>query len=177
MAFKDLSEVFDDTLSLPVGGKVYRIPSPDAALGLWCQLLMEAGQLIELGKTADEVGQIPPFPLEDGTTIDVSDGQISRDNILYERVLSRPVWAQLLADGVGWSQIQMMAQTALIWIGIGVEAAETFWNNGGNPEALAPNRRARRSSSTGGANTTKPPVSGSTTKSRRTSTARSTRKK
>lgn len=175
MGFVELDQVFEDTLNLPVGGKTYTIPAPDALFGLWCQRVIEAGYLIQQGVKPEEVGDMPPFPLEDGTVLQVEAGKIDADHAMYRRLLG-DVWDQLHADGVSWPRIQVVAQTAMIWVGVGVEAAETFWNSGGNPEAFAPNRQARRSTATVGADTTRKPSSTSTTKSRRTATGKSTRK-
>lgn len=162
--FEDLDQFLDDTLQLPVGGKIYTIGSPDAELGLWIQRVMSVGVAIHQGQTPS-----PPPPLRnpDGTTIEAKDGFVQADEALYRRLLG-PVWDELRVDGVPWLKIEMVAQTAMIWIATGVDAAQAFWRAGGRPEAQAPNRRARRSTSTAGANTIKPVASTNGMKSRAT---------
>lgn len=145
MAFVDLDEVFEDGLPLPVGGKVYRVPSCDGELGMWCQRLMGAALVIQQG------GQAPPeMP---SLTIDGDD-----EMALYRRLLG-PVWDELHRDGVSWDRIQLVAQTSFIWAGAGRTEAERFWNSGGSdPKAVLPNRKARRSGSgtgTGAASTSR----------------------
>jgi hypothetical protein len=164
MPFKDLDDFFHDSLDLPIGAKIYSVPSPDATLGLWCQRVLGAGISIANGGDPDT---IPNLPQE-------LDDQEERD--LYVRLLG-PVWDQLQADGVSWERIRMVGQTAFIWVGGSRELAEQFWNSGGDPKASAPNRSARRagSTSTAAGGTTPPLVSGNGTRSHKTGTARSGR--
>lgn len=166
MTFVDLDELLDDTLPLPIGGRVFAVPSCDAELGLWCQRLMSAAAAINAGQKPLPVPPLKPLPGSDDPEIVADGAQVPADEALYRRLLG-PAWDELQAAGVGWEKITVVAQTAIFWVASGRAAAEAFWNSGGNPEASAPNRRARRSSSTGGATTTRSPNSGSTTKSRK----------
>jgi len=160
MAFKDLDEFFDDTLALPVGNKLYRVPSPPAEIGLWCQRVLGAGIAISGGHDPDTVPAMPQ---------DFNDEE-ERD--LYERLLG-PVWQELHDDQVSWEKIKMIGMTAFVWVGGSRDMAEKFWNSGADPKVLAPNRADRRSAAstgTGAAGTTKAAGSTSTTRSRRTGT-------
>jgi hypothetical protein len=132
MAFKALNEVFDGRLELPgKDGKTYHIPEPDAELGAWCTALFAAGVAINIGEAPPE-GGLPALQLDDDA-----------EDAMYLRVLGRPLLEALRADGYGHATIRHFGQTAFIWIAAGAEAAEAFWNSGGDPKASAP-RAARR---------------------------------
>src|SRR5262245_50084393 len=98
MTFRDLDEVFDDSLRLPIGGKTYVVPPADARLGLYCQRLLAAGIDAHAGRT-------PVFPtqLDDAQELD-----------LYQRCLG-PVYNELVADGVTWPKIRHAGTTAYLW--------------------------------------------------------------
>lgn len=157
MGFRDLDEVFEDTLPLPIGGKVYVVPAPDAELGLWCQRMLSAGLMIQAGQSPPD--GLPSLTLDDADEVE-----------LYRRMLGG-TYDQMIDDGVSWPKIQLVAQTALFWIGSGRPLAEEFWASGGDPEAFPPPRR-KTSTRTGGGNTTKRRASTSGTKSRRASSKR-----
>jgi hypothetical protein len=129
MAFKDLDEFFEDTLSLPVGGKTYVVPGPSAETGLWAQRLIESGKAAYFGKATAE--------LDDDEETNV-----------YQRVLG-PAFDEMVANGVLWKRIQHCGVTALIWCAGNEAAAEQYWEHGQSPEfqARAQNRATRRSGS------------------------------
>jgi hypothetical protein len=159
MGFQDLDAVFDDTLPLPTGGKVYVVPAPDAELGLWCQRMISAGLMIQAGQTPPD--NMPKLTLDD-----------SDEEALYRRMLG-DTYNELINDAVSWPRIQLIGQTALLWIGSGRPLAEEFWNSGGNPEVFPPQRKPLRGlTGTGAARTTKRPGSTSGTKSRRATSKR-----
>ncbi|MFF0894741.1 hypothetical protein [Streptomyces sp. NPDC003278] len=129
MAFQQLGELLDDSLTLPVGGKNYRVPPPSAATGLRVQAIMQAAAV------AADGGQIDEAVLRDAAERD-----------MYLDVLG-DAHGEMVADGVSWPTLKHCAITAMVWIVQNREAAERFWNSGGDPSRLAPNRQARRSSS------------------------------
>jgi len=124
---KALDEFFDDTLTLPVGGKEYTIPAPDAETGLLCQRLMQAGVAAAAGQQTD--------------LSDLAELDDDQETDLYKRCLG-PVYDQLIADKVTWPRIKHCGVTAFLWIAADLETAMKFWDSGGAPEALAPNRAA-----------------------------------
>jgi hypothetical protein len=152
--FKQLNDVFDGRLPLPgKDGKIYYVPEPDEELGLWCTALLAAGVAVNLGQEITE--SMPEIQLDDRD-----------EHALYRRILG-PVWDELGADGYGFATRRHFAQTAFFWIGIGEEAAQQYWNAGGDPKGSAP-RAARRHpspapngsmSNTGGDLTTRGPDS------------------
>ncbi len=125
--FRDLDEFFDDTLPLPIGGKVYVVPPASAETGLFCQRLMEAGVDAANGKDTDLASL---------------DDEGERD--LYQRVLG-PVYGELKANGVSWPKIKHAGITAFLWIAGDRDTAQKYWEAGdGGPEAEAPTRAERR---------------------------------
>lgn len=147
MAFEQLGEVLDETLALPVKGKTYTVPPPSAATGLRVQAIMQAAAV------AADGGRVDDAILRDAAERD-----------MYADVLGT-AHAEMVADGVTWPTLKHCAITAMVWIIRDKEAAEHYWNTGGDPSRLAPNRKARRSSS-GAAKSTPSRGSTSGTKSR-----------
>ncbi|MFH9430234.1 hypothetical protein ACH4JZ_18325 [Streptomyces sp. NPDC017615] len=128
MAFKQLGEVLDGTLTLPVGETTYTVPAPSAKTGLMVQALMQAAAV------AADGGDVNESVLADAAERD-----------LYVDVLGT-AHAEMVDDGVSWPELKHCAITAMVWIVQNKEAAERYWNAGGDPNRLAPNRKARRSS-------------------------------
>jgi len=147
MAFEELGNLLDEGLTLPIKGKTYRIPPPDAATGLRVQAIFQAAAVAADGGDVDR---------------EVLADAAERD--LYADVLGS-AYGELTADGVGWPMVKHAAATAMVWIVQSEDAAERYWNSGGNPSRLAPNRQQRRSSSDA-ANVTQSRGSTSTTNPR-----------
>ncbi|MEH0556016.1 DUF7426 family protein [Streptomyces sp. B21-101] len=129
MAFKALGELLDETLTLPIKDKTYTVPAPSAATGLRVQAIMQAAAV------AADGGQVDEPVLRDAAERD-----------MYRDVLGA-AHAEMVADGVSWPTLKHCAVTAMVWIVQNREAAERYWNAGGDPSQLAPNRKQRRSSS------------------------------
>ena len=149
MAFKALNEVFDGRLALPgKDGKIYHIPEPDAELGAWCTAMFTAGVAITMGD--EPPAGVPSLQLDD-------DDEMA----LYRRVLGDTL-DELQADGYGHATIKHFGQTAFIWIAVGQESAEAFWNSGGDPKASLP-RPLRRGQARQGTASTPRTAAASTT--------------
>lgn len=159
--FRDLREVFDNSLTLPVAGKLYRIPGPSARVDLMCKTLLHAGLDVASGRPVNQAA-LGAIELDD-----------NEENDLYRQVLG-PVYQQLVDDGVAPKEVQFVGTTALIWVVYGDEIAERYWESGGHPEAPGPDNRAQRraSTSTAGATTTRTAGSTSGTSSQRSSSRR-----
>lgn len=147
MAFQAVDELLSDGLDLPLGGTVYRVPAPSAEIGLRTTAIMQAAAAAADGGKADE---------------QVLADAAERD--LYRDVLGTAHDA-MVADGVEWPALKHAAITSMVWIVQNKDAAERYWNSGGDPSRLAPNRAARRNSSDA-ASSTRPRGSTSGTKSR-----------
>ncbi|KOX16574.1 MULTISPECIES: DUF7426 family protein [unclassified Streptomyces] len=145
MAFEALDELLVESLTLPIGGRHYAVPAPSAEVGLRTQALVHAAAVAADGGRADET---------------VLSDAAERDH--FRDVLGT-AYDEMLADGVSWPALKHAALTCMVWIAQDKVAAERFWNSGGDPNRLAPNRAARRS---GGANSTRNPGSGSGTSTR-----------
>jgi hypothetical protein len=128
VAFQQLGELLDETLALPVKGKTYTVPPPSAATGLRVQAIMQAAAVSADG------GQVDEAVLKDAAERD-----------MYVDVLGT-AHAEMVADDVPWPTLKHCAITAMVWIVQNKDAAERYWNAGGDPSRLAPNRKARRSS-------------------------------
>ncbi|WP_411129914.1 hypothetical protein [Streptomyces sp. x-19] len=135
MPFKALDELLDETLPLPIKGKVYTVLAPSAEVGLRTQALINAAAVAADGGKVDE---------------QVLGDAAERD--LFREVLG-PAHDEMVSDGVKWPALKHAAITSMVWIAQDKEAAERFWNAAGDPSRLAPNRAARRQS--GAANSTK----------------------
>ncbi|MGW7416136.1 DUF7426 family protein [Streptomyces sp. NPDC054863] len=148
MAFKALGELLGESLSLPRGDTLYVVTAPSAEVGLRTQALINAAAVAADGGAVDE---------------QVLGDAAERD--LYRDVLG-DAHDRMVADGVPWPYLKHCALTAMVWIAQDKTAAERFWNAGGDPSRLAPNRAARRSRSD----------AASSTPSRGSSSGTSTRK-
>ncbi|MFF4701245.1 DUF7426 family protein [Streptomyces chattanoogensis] len=138
MAFKALKELLDHCLRLPIGATTYTVPAPSAEIGLRVQALINAAAVAADGGEADE---------------QVLADAAERD--LYRDVLGS-AHDQLVADGVSWPVLKHCAITAMVWIAQDTEAAERYWNAGGDPSRLAPNRETRRAQQQSGAASSTP---------------------
>ena len=128
MAFEALDELLDETLQLPVAGRLFTIDAPSAEVGLRIQALINAAAVAADGGRVDEK---------------VLGDAAERD--LYRDVLG-DAHDELVDAGVKWPALKHCALTAMVWIAQDKGAAERFWNAAGDPNRLAPNRAARRAS-------------------------------
>lgn len=150
--FEALGELFDNTLTLPTGGREYVIPSPSAEDGLRVQKITTLAARLQSGGEA-----VDTTLLDDEEEVD-----------LFQLCLG-PVYDELLADGVDWAQLRHFGLTAMFWIVSDVETAEKYWRSKGDPSQLAPNRETRRAkkSGSGAASKTRSRGSSSGTNARR----------
>ena len=148
MAFQELGNLLDDSLVLPIKGKTYKVPAPSAATGLRVQAIMQAAA------TAADGGQADREVLADAAERD-----------MYADVLGT-AHAEMVADGVEWPMLKHAAVTAMVWIIQSKDRAEAYWNTGGDPSQLAPNREQRRKAPSGTASSTRSRGSSSGTRPR-----------
>ncbi len=126
MAFQELGNLLDEGLSLPIKGRTYRIPAPSAETGLRVQAIMQAAAV------AADGGMVNTELLADAAERD-----------MYADVLGT-AHAEMVSGGVDWPTLKHAAVTAMVWIIQDKNAAERYWNSGGDPSRVAPNREARR---------------------------------
>lgn len=149
--FEDIDAFLAPTLDLPVAGKVYRVPSPPAAVGL----RLQASFAVSAARRA----QVEPRRRHVALLVDDPETSLEQDAL-------GPVYGEMLADGVNLETINHAGMTAYLWIVAGESAARAYW--------VAPKGEARRplpvpstSTSTGEGNRTLSPASSSGTRSRR----------
>lgn len=127
MSFRDLDEFFDSSLRLPVRGKTYVIPSPDAKTGLWCQRIIALASKAKDGDLTDD----------DADSLKLDDDE-ERD--LFQRLLGE-AFEEMVADGLPWEHVKHCGMTALMWAAGNSEQAEAYWNAGGDPKARPQDRK------------------------------------
>lgn len=121
-AFKDLDEFFDDTLDLPIGGKVYVIQPVDAKVGLNMQRMMTILTQASAGfDVTPEQVQAVEFDDEG-------------EEALYRLTLG-DAFEQMTEDGVSWPRLKHAAITAYFFHTAGRQTAETIWATGGRGKA------------------------------------------
>ncbi|WP_067470020.1 DUF7426 family protein [Actinomadura macra] len=145
MAFEDLGDALAGAhLDLPLNskahpdGRLYRIEDVTAETALMVEKLLGLGAALV---SDDEDADIDTDILDDGDERD-----------LYERLLG-DAYAQMRADGVGWTAIKHAAMTVMAWVLQDQDAAEQYWRSGGGADALGEaltgrqqNRASRRAS-------------------------------
>lgn len=136
MSFRDLDEFFRSELRLPIRGREYVVPSPDAETGLWAQRLMATASKAADGKEVSD---------EQARSLDLSDDE---ERGLYGKLLG-PAFDEMVADKIPWEHVKHAGMTALIWTAGNTEAAEQFWNSGGVPDPPNPPKPKGKSSGSG----------------------------
>jgi hypothetical protein len=122
---RDLTEFFDPTLRLPMKGKVYVVESPEAGVGIHIQRLFNTATAAFAGAE---------LSTEDLAALELDDAE---EQDLYPRVLGA-TYREMVDDGLPWVWIKHAGTTALMWIGLGIEAAENFWEEAPQGEARRP---------------------------------------
>lgn len=132
--FDAVTEYLDnDGISLPIGGKDYIIPPPDALLGL------EVTQIMTLVVDATNGININ----DDPRIKEILDANEQAD-ASYERRILGPALDEMLADKVPWPMVQLAFQTTMVWIAQGAESAARYWASGGGAMGKAPGRKRAR---------------------------------
>lgn len=122
-----------DGITLPINGKHYTIPAPDAATGLEVTRLMEV-----VTRVANDQGAPTEAEVENILTLDRKAG-----GDLISRIMG-PALDEMVADGVKWPVVKLAFTTALFWISQSAEEAAIYWASGGGDLGKAPNRQTRR---------------------------------
>lgn len=141
----DLDEYFSPGLVLTVRGKEYTVPLASAEAGLWCRRMAVATGQLHQSSTEEEMR----------TAVDqiAAIEQLPGDLSLPQYTLGN-TYDQMVADQVPDAYIEFCGMTAYIWIIAGEDAAARWWQSGGRPEAMSPNRAARRAAARTGETST-----------------------
>ena len=121
---RDLREFYDPSFSLPINGKTYTIPSPNAHDGVRLRMLFADpdAQFVDDDHVA-EVAQ-----LFGARWVDTETHQPVAH--AAEGEWHGGVWSQMIDDGVDWKSLMHAGTTALMHFGIGAQLAEVFWETG-----------------------------------------------
>lgn len=153
MPMKDLADVFDPDLRLPIRGKTYTVPAPTAEVGL---------RLAALSAIADATAATDGDTLAAAAeALQLDDG----DELDFHKDCLGTAYQQMLDDKLPYAYIEHAAATAFLYWTKGADAGEWYWNAGGKatPSLAAP---TPDSDSTAAASTTSTPASTSGTTSR-----------
>lgn len=131
--YRDLSEVLNPGLPLPIKGTIYRVPPPDAETGLRLQRLSD---WMMAAAAAAQSGSDAPTP-GDQLLSDSEELDLYRDSL-------GTAYDDMIADAVPWPWLKVAGMTAFTHWTVGPDEAEKVWSAGGRPEPQAGNRQARR---------------------------------
>lgn len=118
-------------------GKSYHVPSPDAATGMWLSTLAELSMKAKQGGKLHE-GDAERLKLDD-----------EQEREFIPRVLSRPVFDEMVADGVRWEHMKRLSSFAFTYFAIGKDVATSAAEAGAfSGKVLAPANREQRRAAT-----------------------------
>jgi hypothetical protein len=163
MGFRDLTDVLDLSLTLPIRGKDYRVLPPSAQVGLALQQKMALGIVVQQG------GDVPD---EVRAEVEIDDEKLPD---LAHQCLG-PVYDEMVKDGLSTPEIEFAVSTAFIAWTSGRQYAEIYWETGGKAQAPASPEQTR-SGRTGAAATTTPTQSSGSGTTTRKASARKPRRK
>lgn len=129
MAYDNIDDVLDQSMRLPIGGKVYEIPPVDAETGLLLQKIAGISILAQgKGHREPTDDELESLQLDD-----------AGEKLHMSKVLGS-AYDEMVADGVDWERMKFVLQTATIRALGDNAAAEQFWNSGGavRPKVKAP---------------------------------------
>lgn len=115
---RDLNEVLDLQLRLPIGGKTYTVNPPTAATGAILINRLAAGIAVDAGvELDDDTRGMVAVPDED-----VPD---------FARQCLGTTYDQMVDDGLSKPQLEFAVTTAFLAWTVGREYAELWWDSGG----------------------------------------------
>lgn len=152
-----------DTLTLPVAGKDYTIPSPPARVGLALQASFVIAQARRQGIDA------PPYAVERAARYDDMTSTLDEDSL-------GPAWDAMIEDDVPVAALRRAARAAYTWIVTGNESVAHAINgeNEQPAEGVGDTDPKAGSTGTGGAGTTRKrgSTSGTTSRSKKSNTSK-----
>lgn len=112
MAFEDLAEFIRPGFDLPVLGKKYYVPAPNARDGVWLQAVVDAGESVLVAGAVTAANK----------TV-LSDDQ---ERTAYQMAMGT-AYDEMLADDVPWPVLKHAAMTAILYWTRGAPLAEAHW--------------------------------------------------
>lgn len=151
--FKDLAELLDPRLPLPIRGKTYMVSSPDVVTGLRAQATVAIAAKVKRG--------------ENVTPADVAALQLDdADELEFTKSMLGEQMDAMIADDLPWEYVRHAAKTVFMWLVSDRDEAAKVWANLGNASRPVPqDRKAPAKKKAGG---TKKGSSKSSSPSRRT---------
>lgn len=155
--FKDLAELLDPRLPLPIRGKTYMIESPDVITGLRAQATVAIASKVRNGET------VTP---EDVASLHLDDAQ----EMDFTKSMLGASFDEMQADKLPWEYVRHAAKTVFMWLVSDRDEAAKVWSNLGNASRPVPqDRKAPAKKKAGG---TKKATSKSSSPSHRTPVSR-----
>ncbi|MFI8660706.1 hypothetical protein ACIGKR_12010 [Rhodococcus qingshengii] len=139
---RDLRELFDPNLHLPINGKTYTITSPNAEEGLRLRLMFSTldakiGDDDQVGEIAKLLGATWVPNMVTKTVLDIATGEPILDENnepttveVDEGKYEGGVWSEMANDGVDWVSLMHAGTTALLYYGQGPYIGEIYWETG-----------------------------------------------
>ena len=158
---RDLNEVLDLQLRLPVGGTTYVVNPPSAAVAARLMNRLTIGMVVDAGLDIDDDLR--------------AQAVIHDDNTDFAEDCLGPVLTQMRDDGLAQQQIEFCVTVAFLAWTVGRDYAEQWWETGGKvgrpagAQSLAARPRTATPTPSAEASTTPSPASasGTTTKPRK----------
>lgn len=155
--FKDLAELLDPRLPLPIRGKTYMVDSPNVTVGLRAQATVAIAAKVRNGEA------VTP---EDVAALQLND----EEELDFTKSMLGASFQQMQDDGLPWEYVRHAAKTVFMWLVSDRDEAAKVWSNLGNPSRPVPqDRKAPAKKKAGG---TKKATSKSSSPSRRTPASR-----
>lgn len=126
--FKDLAELLDPRLPLPIRGKVYHVESPDIKTGLRAQATVAIAAKVRRGEN------ITP---EDVAALQLDDVE----ELEFTRSMLGGVMQQMQDDDLPWEYVRHAAKTVFMWLVSDRDEAAKVWSNLGNDSRPVPQDR------------------------------------
>lgn len=161
--FKDLAELLDPRLPLPINGRIYYVPSPSIKMGLRAQATVALAAKVKQGQS------VTP---EDIAALQLND----EEELEFNKALLGPCFQEMEDNAVPWEYVRHAAKTVFMWLVSDRDEAAKVWANRGNASRPVPQDRKppakKRAPAKKVAGGTKKATSKSSSTSRRTPASR-----
>jgi hypothetical protein len=126
--FKDLAELLDPRLPLPIRGKIYHVESPDVKTGLRAQATVAIASKVRAGEA------VTP---EDVASLHLDDAEEKE----FTQNMLGASFDEMQADGLPWEYVRHAAKTVFMWLVSDRDEAAKVWSNLGNASRPVPQDR------------------------------------
>lgn len=116
MPFEDLAAFIRPGFDLPVLGRTYYIPPPNARDGMWLQAIVDTGESLLVSQSVSSANR----------TILNDD----KERTAYQMALGS-AYDEMLDEGVAWPVLKHAGMTAVLYWTRSPETAERYWQRFG----------------------------------------------